>query len=66
MKLKIDTGGNHGGQFQIYVENAIKVGFDTRNSTFVLALSILVGADLNKKLTMEKGKIYPLSVNFKL
>ena len=32
MKLKIGTGGNHGGQFQIYVENTIKVGFDTRNS----------------------------------
>ena len=66
MKLKIGTGGNHGGQFQIYIENAIKVGFDNRNSKFVPALCIVVEADLNKKVTKEKGKMYPLSVNFKL
>ena len=56
MKLKIGAGGNHGGQFQIYVENAIKVGFDTGNSTFVLALCILVGADLNKSLQWKKER----------
>ena len=49
-------------QFQILGRNVIKVGFYTKNNTFVWFYCVFVGLTLNKQ-----RKVFPLlSVNFKI
>ena len=56
MKLESRTRGNHSVLISNFRLNAIEIGFDTKNSTFVLFLCVFVGPVLNKKVTRATKK----------
>ena len=56
IKLIIGAGGNHSANFKFQVKIMIIVGFDNKNSKFVLFLCISGGPGLNRMVAMATTK----------